>query len=347
MTVASLMLFACSNDEKFPSDNGKPEDGKVIFEINAINQMDQGVGKKALYSQAATHEVEKVTIFAFVNTNSNYVYTQTFVVNGWAKGSNFMRFGVPDNQKLPSGDYKFIAVGQDASDNFTLTPLSPAPTYDNFMASITAAGQEKEIFSGVAAAIISSEGVRVNMTITRKVAGILGYFKNVPADINGTAVRYLRVTASNTDNAVDLVTGVGSMPVGTPYNIVNIDMQGQTITSEGIYAGNTIAGVTKLPNSQLGGGFLLPINSITMSVGLYDTAGIELKKWNVLDNSSTSINITANHFYSLGRKIDPATTTGNPSDPNDDDSAIDLLKDQNITVTITPQWTTVHNLVIQ
>lgn len=351
MAAVSMIMFACSN-EKEKNDLPTPGSGQV-FELSAVNELTDGIVSRTrpVYSQEAIQEVERVNVQVFQNNGTDYVYLKTYNVPGWIKGSTFMRFTVPDNDKLAAGDYEFLVVGQEATDNYTLTtPVAGTTKIGDVTATITAPGNESEIFAGLQSAMVTSEGVRVSMQMTRKVAGVLGYFKNVPAILNNTAVKYLRLTVSNADTKVELANGVGTTPTGTTYNIIDADLSGQTVTAEGVYAGNdlTAQGVVKLVNSQLYGRFLLPVGAVTMTLGLYDTNNNPLKTWTVVDGASSTLNLTANHFYSLGRKVNKGDTTGGGTpDPGDDDSAIDLLKDQVIIISIDPNWNTIHNLVIQ
>ena len=168
--------------------------------------------------------------------------------------------------------------------------------------------------------------------------------------LNNTTVKYLRLTVSYADTQVGLANGIGAAPAGVTYNIIDADLSGQTVTAEGVYSGNdlTAQGVVKLVNSQLFGKFLLPVGAVTLNLGLYDANNNLLKAWTVVDGGSPTLNFTANHFYSLGRKVSKGDTTGGGTpDTGDDDSAIDLLKDQVIVLSIDPSWNTIHNLVIQ
>jgi hypothetical protein len=122
--------------------------------------------------------------------------------------------------------------------------------------------------------------------------------------------------------------------------------------SGGLYVGNDLSGqgVVKVSNSQLSGAFFMPVSGITLTLGLYDTNGDPIKTWSVKDSSNGNadiFNITANHFYSLGTKKQAGNTTGGTSDPGDADDPIDLLTDQDIVITISPDWSAIHNLIIQ
>lgn len=346
-----LLMGACSDKENSmdtPSLNG------VVIELSAVNKLDDGF-RAPLYSQEAVQSVEVVNVYVFqkqADPGTDYLWMQTIPITGWVKGSTFQRYEIATADDFPVGSYKFLAVGTDnASVNpYTITSMSSSTKFDDVMASIaTASNQELEIFAGSKAAsvTVTGGGMRVPIQMTRQVAGLLGYFKNVPAEIGGTTVKFLRLTMSNGNKAVNLTTGVGSSPIAANYNIFNVDLSTQSIT-DGIYNGNdlTAQGVVKLDKTQLNGAFLLPINGVTLTLGLYDTNGAPLKTWTVLDNLSASLNILPNNFYALGVKTQAGNTNGGGTGSTPD-SPIDLLTDQSITLTILPNWAAFHNLVIQ
>lgn len=350
LSVASLLMFAsCSKDDAVPVDNN---DGKITFEISTVNQLSDGTTRTPVYSQDATQQVTQVNVYAFMNDGTgNYLYKKTYNIPDWTSGLTFKRYAVADVDKVPAGDYKFLAVGLDAGNLYTITPTTPTTKFDDMLASVTASGNESEAFAGSSQVQVLPNGSRISIEMKRKVAGVLGYFKNVPQTINGTTVKYLRLTASNSNQQVNLTTGTGISTVPAVYRIIDMDISGQTI-SNGVYTGNDLSsqGVTKLANSQLSGTFMIPVSGITLTLGLYDAGNNALKEWSVSDSSggSTNFNIIANNFYSLGlkTKVDSTNGGGTP-DPSDDDQAIDLLTDQSIVLTITPTWDVLHNLIIQ
>lgn len=348
--VASLFAFAACSNEEDPVVQSESEKGSIVFELSAVNQLSDGMSSRAvtapIYSQEATQHVTNVVIYAFVQNGSDYQYVTSYNVTGWSDGTTSVRYVVTD--KLSEGNYRFIAVGRDASDNFTVgTPLLGS-SYTTLLASITAPGQETEIFAGSSDASFSDEGGRVSIEMTRKVAGVLGYFKNVPQQLNGSTVKFLRLKISNSNKKANLYSGVGSDPTSASYNIIDMDLSGQTVTN-GVFVGNTVpGGVAKVANSQLSGAYYMPVATVTMTLGLYDSNGVVLKEWAVKNESNaTSFDIAANHFYSLGmKKVAASTDGGTPGVPADDDNPIDLLLDQNIVISINPAWTTIHNLGI-
>lgn len=350
LAVTSLLMFSCSKDEDIKSD-GSANDGKVYFELSAVNKLNDGLGTKApVYSQEASQHVTRVTVYAFAMQGSDYVFTKSYDIPGWTDGTTFKRYAVADGDKVPQGNYKFLAVGRDATDMFTVTTPNATTKYEEMLASISASGNESEIFAGSTIATVLPQGSRVNIEMTRKVAGVLGYFKNVPQTLNGTTVNYLRLTVSNSNQMVNLTNGTGINTEALTYRIIDMDLSTQSV-SNGVYTGNDLSGqgVVKVPNSQLGGSFFMPVSGVTMTLGLYDTNNVPVKEWVVKDAAGalSTFDILANNFYSLGMKAVAGSTTGDPQNPTDDDAPIDLLTDQNIVITITPAWLLIHNLVIQ
>lgn len=350
--LASMFLFACSgDDEKSPGeDNGNAQ---ITFELTASGKQDNGDFTRApVYSQEATNHVTRVSVYAFMNNGTDYMYVKTFDITGWTDGTTFKRYVVADQDKVPAGDYKFLAVGRDATDMYTVTMPDATTTFSAMSASVTAAGNETEIFAGSSQTQVMDQGSRVSIEMKRKVAGILGYFKNVPQSLNGMDVRYLKLTVSNTNLQVNLSTGAGLTPSPLPgsYDIMNIDLMGQPIMN-GVYTGNDLSGqgVVKVANSQLGGTYLIPVSGVTLTLGLYDASNVAIKTWTVKDSAggASIFNIASNQFYSLGTKVQTGSTTGGTPDPGDDDSPVDLLTDQNIVLTISPAWDIIHNLIIQ
>ena len=344
---ASLFFFACSSDE--PHMDGGSEKKGLVFEITAKNQLvtTKAVGDP-IYSQDDAQKITRVSIHAFKSDGTDYLYVKSYNVTDWLEGSTFKRYEVPVNDMLPEGDYQFLAIGRNATDLYEIPIMDATTKIGDVLASINTSGDEYEVFAGTAEALIESQGIRVSLTMTRKVAGVLGDFKNAPQLLNDKTVRFLRLTATAGNKAVFLASGVGTSVTGA-YDIIDIDLDEQTVENE-IYTGNdlTAVGVVKLPNSQLGGGFMIPVDGISLTLGLYDDAGLSIKTWTVTNaDGETIFDILPNHFYSLGMKYKPDTTTGvDPDDLDDDDDAIDLLQDQTITITLDPAWNTIHPLTL-
>lgn len=352
LALASLFMFACNNDDELsPAVDNSIPDGQVIFDVSAVNSLNAVNTRAGLYSQEATQKVTNVKIHAFASDNNgDYFFVRTYSIPNWSLGTTSKSYQVGDSEKLPMGDYIFLAVGRDAVDKFKMTEPTSSTSYKQFYANIDNSGDETEIFVGGVFSKIASKGVRVEIPMVRGVAGVLGYFKNVPAKINDVPVKYLRLTATNASQSFSFATGTGSTTAPAAYNIINMDISGQAVNN-GLYAGNSIPDVIQLPGSQLDGSYFMPVTGVKLTLGLYDASNNPLKTWVVKDASngnSDTFDIKLNQFYSLGTKNKVDSTNGGTSgDPTDDDNAIDLLFDQNILITINPNWSMLHNLTIE
>lgn len=344
---ACLFAWSCADDDQIQVVD---ESAKGLsFELNAVAGMQIGTRAGApLYSQEASQKVTRVSVYAFKKSGDHFLFAKSFTVPGWTVGTTSIVYAVAENDKLSPGEYKFLAVGRDASDNFTLTtPTVDTTTIEEMYAAITNSGDEYEVFADVKEATVTDAGTRVSLNMTRKVAGILGYFKNVPQILNTKTVKFLRLSISASDKSVNLATGVGAQP-SAGYNIFNMDLSGQTV-SNGYYTGNDLsgAGVIKLTNSQLMGSYLMLVSSVSMTLGLYDDTNAALKEWSVRNSSVASFDVLANHFYSLGVKTSTTSTNGGGGEGATPDNAIDLSVNDEITISITPGWAVIHNLTIQ
>lgn len=343
ITIAlGLLAIACSKDDQpIPR-----TDNRVSINLSMVETLQPDIDtRRPVYSQEALQNINKMDLYIFQQSGADYLYSTTHSIP-WTQGNATGNYTLPAS--LPAGNYKFLVVGRETTDSYTLSPLISTTTFDNFSANIDHASgkQEGEIFSGSQSITIVSQGARVDITCTRQVAGILGYFQNVPKSVNATPVRYLRLMMSASNSSVNLTTSAGGTPSGI-YKIYEADLTTQG-TNDSVFLGNTIGGVIKLPLSQLNGAFLIPANNTNITLGLYDNGGNLLKSWPVKSGGLTTFNILANNFYSLGRKlVAGATNGGDPSNPNNNDYAIDLLHDLEIAITINPNWNVIYTLPLQ
>ena len=171
LVAASLFVFAACSSEDDSSPEVNPENAAITFELSAVNGLTDGIGTRMpVYSQEATQHVTRVSVYAFVQNGSTYLHQKTYDITGWTDGTTFKRFAVPDADKLPVGVYKFLAVGRDASDRFSVTtPTSGNTNYTDMLASIVNSGDESEIFAGSAdAEVMAQGGTRVSIEILQE-----------------------------------------------------------------------------------------------------------------------------------------------------------------------------------
>lgn len=343
ITIAlGFLAFACSED----TESTLQENKEVTINLSMIGDIQENpTTRRPIYSQEGLQAVEKMNLYVFNQSGSDYTYYSTYSIP-WTKGNSTGNYTLPT--LLPTGNYKFLIVGRELSDDYTLSALVPTTKFDDFSANIdhSSGKKENEIFSGSQAISITSVGARASITTTRQVAGLLGYIKNVPKTVNSTPVRYLRLNMTNAGSTVNLTTAAGSNPTAN-YLVYEVDLSTQA-TNDSVFLGNTIPQVVKLDFTQLNGAYLIPTSNVTMTLGLYDASNNLLKAWPVKSAGATTFNIIANRFYSLGRKLVAASTDGGtPGNPNNNDYAIDLLGDLEIAITINPNWDVIYTLPLQ
>jgi len=347
-TICTLLFTGCSNDD---DQSGPVESAKVVFDLGVTNRLSEGF-ERSIVSSTPVNNVSVVNIYVFKEQADNsYKWIETLPVTQWTQGMTSYSYSVTDNTPfVGGGNFKFIAVGRSsANDGYTIPDPTTAIDFNSFLANAAVQNPDNDIFAGSTNIVAISEGgtARVSLTMTRKVAGVMGYFTNIPTniDVNGTstAVGALVVVVQQTGNlSVNLVTGEGSTPSTIPnFNVVGmLDLTTQQ-NDGNFYTGNNPAGVSVLPNSQLDGRFVIPKTGVNMQVQLLGTDKTTiLKTWNVVDqNNGTTFDLVANNLYTIGKKNSPTSTDG--------DTPINLSQNEIITITVNPAWEVINELEVQ
>lgn len=130
--------------------------------------------------------------------------------------------------------YKFVAVGYNVADPESNTDnpyedpsglSNGSTTLEYFTTNALASGKTdyaiEELFAGVSAenatqADKGSFNTPASVTLTRQVAGMLGYFDNVPTKINSSVVKYVRVYAN--DEYTQFKWPAQLLGTGSPFN---------------------------------------------------------------------------------------------------------------------------------
>ena len=380
--AAGIMLFsACSNDEDIINGGGANDvnvSGEITLALNAGGSGAETRAARPVHSSEAYSEVTDVELKLFKKNGENWVaatgVTTDLAEGGWAisnwETQSAVSPGTTDNKttktvKLKNLDknaeYKLVAYGYK-------TELTTTLAWTAALAKATPnAGKDvEEIFAGEEEFSTNDEGkistTPVQVEMRREVAGVLGYFKNIPEKVGETTVKSVRVYASSSNTAynipsLDLQNQCGT--AGTEKVTVldlAIPTEGVTVV-EGIYnwAGKNGTNLKTEANSLLGGCFLVPFakvdNKATFTIALCDEKGKDLKTWTgVLDKTQTDendtkiFNVNRNYFYSFGKKLKAGTTRPDPENP---DEPIDLSVNNEITIILNNAWGVIHNMGIE
>lgn len=370
-----LTFSACSNDDAFNEDEttvtaGETRNVELTFNFS-VNSGEQTRGGRPLYSSEALQQVNAMKVYVFKESEGEYVYSEEITDNGnfgfnnnSAQGTESHSYTLTD--KLADGTYKFLAVGYEEGYSTTFKALTMEPTtkLSELLLELNSGQNADEVFSGVSDAVTvnaTSTSFNVGVELHRVVAGILGYFKNVPFEIeNGgqmVQVKHVLVNVIKKGTSAKLEGRSASGVDDNKYTIIDIDMSDYSNSKDGNnnwYAVPAKSGaVATVANSVLQGAYSLPIAAVSGSSTLEvvltgEDRSTVLKTFKVKDKDSNEFDINANHFYSLGQKMTNGGTNGpDPGTDDDDDDPIDLSKDQIITITVNAAWTDIHNLTIE
>ena len=267
-----------------------------------------------------------------------------------------MRYKLQYEGFQPNTTYTLMGVGlSDGAETVYGFPdaLQTGTTLGEAIASL-ASGQTcdgiraSEIYVGTVEYKTNQYDTRIELF--RRVAGVMGYFKNVPSNIDGKHVTNLHISLYTEQNTqMPLVEREQSPTFRDFIDSPTTDEDGKVLVS--IPLGTDDFGATKVVS---GGSYVLPAaaptdaSSYTLRIEAVDAGGTILKTWRAklpegdeLDQGETGggtgiidtesafrFPIVANHFYALGRPAD-----------EDGDGPIDLEgAGQDIVITIDPMW---------
>ena len=379
--TAIVLFSACSNDEDVingGSANDVNVSGEITLALNAGGSGAESRAARPVESSEAYSAVTDVELKLFKKNGDSWE-TATGVTTdlsngGWAisdwESQIAVSPGTNDNKttktvKLKNLDksatYKLVAYGYKKDLTTTLAwnaALATATPYAN--------QDVEEIFAGETEFSTNEEGkistTPVLVEMRREVAGVLGYFKNIPEKVGKTTVKSVRVYASSSNTAYNIPSlslqnqcGTAGTERVTVLNLA-IPTEGVTVV-EGIYnwAGKDETNLKTEANSLLGGCFLVPFAKVegkaTFTIALCDENGKDLKTWTgVLDQTQTGeddtkiFNVNRNYFYSFGKKLKANTTKPDPENP---DEPIDLSVNTEITIILNNAWGVIHNMGIE
>ena len=379
--TAIVLFSACSNDEDVingGSANDVNVSGEITLALNAGGSGAESRAARPVESSEAYSAVTDVELKLFKKNGDSWE-TATGVTTdlsngGWAisdwESQIAVSPGTTDNTttktvKLKNLDknaeYKLVAYGYNKELKTTLDWTAALAK-----ATPNAGENVEEIFAGEEEFSTNDEGkistTPVLVEMRREVAGVLGYFKNIPEKVGETTVKSVRVYASSSNTAYNIPSlslqnqcGTAGTERVTVLNLA-IPTEGVTVV-KGIYnwAGKDETNLKTEANSLLGGCFLVPfakvVGKATFTIALCDGNGNDLKTWTgVLDQKQTGeddtkiFNVNRNYFYSFGKKLKANTTKPDPENP---DEPIDLSVNTEITIILNNAWGVIHNMGIE
>lgn len=360
--VGTMMFSACSNDDNLSEIASDGEARPVELSMNfTVSSGAETRAARPLYSSEALQWVNNLQLYIF--KDGKFEKSETINAFGDDKDHGTESHTYKFTPQLENGQYQFLAVGFEEAEAYkTLNFIKGTTTLDNAALELNDSKDAAEVFAGVSAQHTVSDDTKsltASVTLNRTVAGVLGYFKNIPYEVakDDEMKRVMKVCVEliNKGTAANLKDNTTKISTSQIYKMLTIDLNGKEKDGDNNWYKNE-AGTTPatVANSFLAGGYVLPFNKTvgqsTFKVVLYGEGDAVLKTYKVqVEGSSNSeLDVLANHFYSLGHKSKDNNTDGtdpeNPEGPKDPDKPIDLSKDQVITITVNANWEAIHDL---
>ena len=289
LAATSVLLFAACNNDDDVIKNVEADNSAQEIVLKVANSGDGLVTRAArpLYSSAAAQNIDNVKVI-IRDASNQVVYQKT--INNWMTTSTAYttdghgqeyRFKLQGTDKLAAGTtYKITAIGYSAS-TYTFTPdITGTLAADALTGNISATGSNKEVFAGENTNLkVKDDGsifeAGATLTLRRQVAGTMGYFKNIPANINGKKAAKLRLVATAKNQTVT-------------FENFNSDFTTQDLNVKYIVNGSGTAthdGSTKFNDGVTNGYILYEINlSDWFTAG---AGGLDINGDGILDKNDT------------------------------------------------------------
>lgn len=357
--LSALLMAACQGedamDEPLPDTPGE-EAGSVVLNFTvkgdlAIADADNtGSTRTVLPGSGNVQHVTAIQLYIFDGTSANSTCVASEDI-GWAAHfgnipptvTSSMDYHVKYGGLLNGTTYTFLAVGTDASSATTYgypaaivvgtTQLSSAiATLTGTEATTWKNMRQSELFAGATAITASSYGTQGHVDLWRRVAGVMGWFTNVPTSISGNIVANIRISLYTSQNKSVPLIQRSQTPVFVDYQ------QNSVVTAGGQVLVEIPVPPATLPIAVLSqGSYVLPVpapapvntNDYTLRVELVNAAGTILRSNRVTlsgtDDSNSSpgngtgvidpqgiyrFPIVANRFYGVGTLLAPINLGG-------------------------------------
>ena len=382
--LAAMSLFtvaSCSSDDDLQAGMSIGAGDNVI--TLALNPGGSGMAvrdARPVTSSEAANNVDKVVVKLYRHDGGNYslvnetekgqtIYEQDVT---WTPGTKTVKIPL---EHLAQGDYKLVARGYNSASTIVSFEEGTPSNTINWTAT-QGEGDPEEVFAGELDLTVNAEGKIEGtggntLTMNRRVAGFLAYFKNIPTKVNEKVVKSVRVVASNKATKFDIIGGtvagytsssasqtVNGTNAGSPATetvLCSFDMSSATnwnsdSPTDDFYTFTKNA--NQVDNTVLDGGFMVPFGKVssvnTLRVELVDADDAVLKTFKVKMPTSfaESYDIYMNHFYSIGHKTSSSGTVGPDPENPDPDKPVDLGSEEEIILSLSDAWDVVNDMVI-
>lgn len=402
--LAGASLFAaCSNDAEEFGNGANPQDSEITIALNSGGDVTRA--GRPVNSSAAGNQVDHVQLALYKETATNVWTKQTSAFDAdilaWAGPADEGVPGYTDRTKSEkikvkgleaSSKYKIVAYGYDGVGEtdacaYTPTDANGVITTSKLPDEGTDGANIEEIFAGEKIFNTDADGkitTFVQVEMNRMVAGMLGYFQNIPvkklhpATHVLTAVKYVKVyTVAKAETFKfpfsDVFNGIGQTEAKTELLSYDMEALVDANTTGKNYADQVAAAaagtetfaidaktgaVATAANSILKGRFIIPfsasVDQSTITVELQAADNTVLRSWRVkasTQNGGGTTVLADGYKYDVKRnyfysigKKLKADTTNPPVDPEDPDKPVDLNQDNDIVLIVNDAWDVIYDM---
>ncbi len=391
LLIGLLWLTACSKTGESADED--MEEFSLSFSVQSVEKDDISIGgRTVLPGKEPVQHVTYVQLYIFDGTEnesvcvaSENVYWKHWQGANDGISSRDQKYAPIYQLKDWNKEYTFLAIGLDVTrtdeeiaqmDNSAATYNLPQAievgrtTLGDAVAQL-ASGKTKEdifqseLFAGFKVLTKSDLTTTPRIDLYRRVAGVMGYFKNIPVQVEGKDVHFLQVRLYTKQNTQVSLKKIENGSVFSDYitSPLDTDEQGEVLVEMPVYGYVQGEVVSK-------GSYVLPAvsakgNETTMIMVLADENRKELVRKKIIcvntegpygsrvlsrgetdegtgiiggnnseevefDEEAYHYHIIANHYYGIG----------SPEKP------IDLSNTSYVIVTINPNWDENHNMSI-
>lgn len=351
-----LVIAGCSQEIPYSQEEETGE-GQVELLFNASTGL---ITRTTLPGPDDLQHVQNVQLYIFDGTATSSICVASEDVNwvhtaGAENGlpTREQRYKVKYNGFQPTTTYTFLAVGLDNQSGGTYglpAAITVGGTTLGDAKATLAAGKVRgdiaasELFAGASELTTTKLGSgTARVDLYRRVAGVMGYFTNIPTKINGTAVASLRIELYRIQNkSVPLLKQeqndfiMGAMSEDEVDKIL-VEIQGadfvatDAVISKGSYVLPVIAPFATSDAATAASYDESYVKDYTLCVILTDDSGYVLRTQRVRASDTSSSETTggtgiivttdayrfpilANNFYSIGSKDAPIDLGGDGDD---------------------------------
>lgn len=258
--LAATLFTACNNEEiSMPQgDNEASQELVLALSDGSLNMARSsnafaraaaaaGIGDagainafgRPLYSSMASQYIQNIKIY-FVDQKGNIARVVNVDKDYWKQSLAYnngrkLTISLKGTDKLKDGEYTVYACAysEDSGYKFAPTVEVKDTEWKDFYATVSQGNDPSEVFAGQATVTAKDTKDEVSLksgngnalvTLYRQVAGISGYFKNIPANVDGDVPTHLRLVASGKNTQVlfgELKTNAGDADKVNVNHVMN------------------------------------------------------------------------------------------------------------------------------